>query len=78
MHGGPALLPAINALPALLTHGGVEEALSIGYRLLILPFPLHLGELHVGFGVGRSTGTLAGIFALCSAARHLQLSQGQG
>jgi len=79
MHGEPTLFAAINTLAADLPPGGVEGAESIGYRLLILPFPLHLGPLHVGLSVGRLTGTLAAIFAIYSAVLvHLQLSQHQG
>ena len=52
--------------------------MSIRYRFLILPLPLHLGVLDEGFGVGTSTGTLACFTALFGAVGHHVLLLGQG
>ena len=67
MHGRPALFSPFDAFPTFFPHCRVEETLSIGYGLLILPFPRHLGVLVEALGVGRGTGALARLPALLGA-----------
>ena len=80
VHGRPTLFAAVDAFPAFLPHGRVEEALSSGHRLLILPLPLHLGVLDEALRVGTGAGTLALLPALLSALvdHVLLLGQSQG
>ena len=77
MHRRSTLFSAVDTFPTFVPHGGIEQTLSIGYRLLVLPFPRHLGVLVEGVWLDSSTGTLTPLAALLGTVGDLHLCHGQ-